>query len=1735
MDSNENVEETEENEIEINEEINQSCKKDLKINLYCISCFNSIIQKDNLFTLIAKNSEVSSFKLLLKTTLPYYTKYEFCIYEICLIKKINKLNLALRKNSTKKNYDLNEIRIKSDNEKIILMDDLIINQNALTDFINQLDQKLFAKNPNVIQYLKLSEKFDLYLTCFESQSNKEELKLLLASKMLSMLKDKDEIIFSQLIKLFNISFGTKIIKSFLDIYPKLDIVFNSTIDNEEFNNKILKLYHKNINSFFKKNIKYIKKIQKNKKNQLTEDKNAVPPDEKYKTLLENFIIIYQMLYDDINKIPKQKLINIKETFFNLIENKNDLIKVTTFLISQLDNIYKLITIINDNKRFKPKPKMSQLPPIVFEQFDVFYELLLKEQKKKNKFIFDFSDVFNYFVDKLNNVRQLIIMKNSYKTEVTAFPNKYFQEKINVLIHKVGLKSIKEGKQDNYEILNFLINNEVYCNKEDTSGQFKDFEVLKFFNIDAMDDEFFKEFYTYKVYSYFEEDYVKYLKMFSAINDLKHFGLFFKILPPEKHQKETANYIFNKLTEFMANYDSNECPNFLKDIETFYSILNEKSKFQILYNLITLLKKTLGQECIDIFIYLLNKFNQSLNQKEAEMMIKYILFIEEEEEEEYEKEVKLNNLYTLIEKVKPNKIIVKIILNNIQSICISQEDLFTEYNNTKFLILGKLLNLEDYTLLSNNDNKNYQFWLNTKKICNNIIENLKNLNLIFLTIKSSFSILSEEDITQRISLINKCLGKEDYKILANSFYSNLNEIINNWLEKIKIIEKIKNYYSFTLRENKLIQELNEYSVKIFNSTLQYLNSKEGLEEFSKYTKDSEMAEKIDELRQSEVFVSIFYDSAKRTIKEKPIEKSIKRFNNIKNIFLNDKKKMENELKNNEEIKFLINVGYKNENNVEKEVDWLLNYFKIDDFELKSLLIDSIKSVINKKSTYSIISGIIKFFDIYKDILKLTNKEDISLYEKLLSYKNNLINNNDIKIHEIQEINNFIEFNFDLNATTRKIFFQLFLAIDQFPDSMKFIKDKKFEEVNNLIQFLLESDDTYLTEIDINDFINVVKLLEEIISSIEGQYDVFNKFLKKILEKISNDKKMNKSIFNYIEKYNHIQTLFNDYLKHSEGCIKKIEKILDDSDFSILKNDLSVFNTFYTIQGSFNDQKKDNKIKTLDEKEEDVISKYMTKKYQHIFYQELESLFQRVYISKVPQKYEASADMYIKFFKNVTKLIDLFNSFYSKGYQEKFEIQIEFKDKVVSYFYLNQKFDIEILIRNFETLNNEIDRILKLFYSSYEIMRFFYGRQLTYLYINIIHKKNNKILELLNSSFGSIFKDCGLDNIEYKLTTKDVLKKYYEIINIIYNYIQKQFSFNKIDIKKIFSRNIINIKEINEENNNNNNNNSEKNKNKNEEEKEKPEDKYKGIFFYASQKSQEMEILNLYIYMTQNFPINGSFLYCTKDLNLEKLQCFFLRFLNCKENILFSMINVDLLNIELRDKFISLLKESSIKYENKIKSCLVMTFNSKDDDLHKIFMRIKTIRPFPDSNLFNHNFNFSDFFIYKDYIVKSERCGLGKSEFIKNNNSEIIVGKKKQKINFIYFPIGGKFSRKNLVDRLLNLPDMTNSNEKFAIHFDLSLTKEIELLKEFFFNLIIFRKFDVNESARYFGSNVDIIIEIPNEFSDYTRDIEILSKLKCENINNTSTINSSTELINVAKILFLYETDEILKKQKPDLKK
>ena len=240
---------------------NQIDKKDSKFYIYCFTSFHSDVYKDNKFNLIAKNEEVISVKILSKITLPAYSNYSFIIYEFCLNKAIKELNLALQNITKELTYDLNKIKIKSEKEKVIIMDDIEVNQDSLFDLLTQLDHKFLEKYVFIIKYLNRGEKLDLFLNCFEKMENKDELKRLLASQFLSGLKEGNEVVLSELICILNISFGTKIITKFLDIYPKLDIQFDTILDNKEFDNKILNLYKNNINQFFEKNNKFFQKLK----------------------------------------------------------------------------------------------------------------------------------------------------------------------------------------------------------------------------------------------------------------------------------------------------------------------------------------------------------------------------------------------------------------------------------------------------------------------------------------------------------------------------------------------------------------------------------------------------------------------------------------------------------------------------------------------------------------------------------------------------------------------------------------------------------------------------------------------------------------------------------------------------------------------------------------------------------------------------------------------------------------------------------------------------------------------------------------------------------------------------------------------------------------------------------------------------------------------------------------------------------------------------------------------------------------------------------------------------------------------------------------------------------------------------------------------------------------------------------------------------------------------------------
>ena len=1695
----------------INDKELSSNQKEIKYNLYCISCFHKNIWSNKLYCLTSINPEILSIDIISEEKLFYSLNYIVIIHKINLNDKIKKLNLLLSCKSSNKNWNLNEIIIRPSKD-IVLFADLEINNNFLFDFLKDYKENIkdekeseIGINQNICRILRPEEKLNIYMNYFNKNKMEKEIKQNLVIQFLSILKDEKEVIYSDILKVFVISFGTKVIINFLDKYTRLNYNLDHTIENKEFD-KILELYKKDKNKFFEKNEIYFKKVK-------IDSKENIEPVKKYKKLLEDYINIYQLFYEDSANIERQRLLSVNSTLQIIANHKQDLINYMSFIELKFDAFYKVV-ILSDNPKIKVKSSLLENKETSLENFENIYKLLFKEQERKENFIFDFSEIFDYYIDKENNLLQLFKIKNLYKKEKHINPNKSLESKLQELIHSTGLQEIQKGKYDNNYLIKY-IKNDVYFSKKEFE---KKFDILKLFKIELMNEEFFLKYNKSVIYSYFENDYVKYLEsFFENIKELKYFGLFFKLLPNERYNKDTINYIVKWLRKNINNFIKENCPNFTEEIKLFFNIC-QKKLISGIYNVIDILKLNLPEYSKELFIFLINEFRNKLNQNILELMIEFLI-LPDNNDSYY---LLIHNLFLFLKEIKPNKTISKIVLNILQNYSINYEDFFKEDNNN-FLIFESLLNNNDYSLLSDDTYKHLAYWENTLDTCKKLYKDLKDLNLNFIKIKCAFNIIGDHDLQKRITNVIKCLNEEDYKIKAISVKSNISEAIKDCTEKISQIEMLNNYNIFIFDEYSSInEELSIYIKKIIASTLQYLKSEKGKREFLKYENDIQRAKKLSELKKSNVFLNLFIATKNSTDSNRLFELATDKFNKIKKIFVNDERRIKEELKNNKEIKHLINIGYQNKYNLEREIEYLLNYFNINNFSKKDFLIEKIRIIIENKSLFSVISGILYLFDKFKNILNFVDNENIEFYKEFNNFKKSLKNKQDISDEIIHNIISTIEKKFNVNFENQEKkmqFFNLFIAINQYPKSIDFLKDKKIEQVRNLNEFLLESDDSPLNDADINDFIYVVNFFEGIIVD-KDTYHIFFHFVKKITEEIFENNKYGKSLFNYIEKYNLIQTLFTKYLNHTEGCIKKIRNILNHSDFTILLNKEK---TSYTFQGSYlsSSINKENSMN-----EEDNIGLVLnTENFTFIFYQDLASIYQRIYIATIPELYKDSVNTFINFFQNLEELMKILNDLYEKGYPEEFIISLTFRDsRLVCKKGNNEGINFEELKNYFISLKEQVFKILKGLYSSSKIIPFFYGRQLNLVYNNILNNNEVQNLELFKALFNDAIQNLKINSHHFDLTCFKKIHDYETILYQIHKYLEKLLELNNKKIENIYEPNKIKLikKPLHS-------------KNIDIKSKEKKQNKYKGIYFYISYKNQEIESLSLFLNLTKNLPINCCYLYCNKDTSNEELKAFLIRCIFSKSNILFCIVNVNLLNNKIRRTFISLIKQYSKKYGQTMESCLIIIFSAKDDDMHKILIKTTNIIPFQDTIYFSNDFYFEQEYTrnYKLNLVKSSNCGLGKSEYIKNKKNNENTGKKeKDKIKYIYFPLGGQFTRNNLIKRIIDLPDMTDINTKFCIHFDITQTNEIELLNEFFFKLLILRKFDLNENVKYFGKNVEIIIEVPNDFTDYLNEIEILSKIREENIENIGKIkkiNDSPELSRVTKILTMYESNDILKKR------
>jgi hypothetical protein len=355
-----------------------------------------------------------------------------------------------------------------------------------------------------------------------------------------------------------------------------------------------------------------------------------------------------------------------------------------------------------------------------------------------------------------------------------------------------------------------------------------------------------------------------------------------------------------------------------------------------------------------------------------------------------------------------------------------------------------------------------------------------------------------------------------------------------------------------------------------------------------------------------------------------------------------------------------------------------------------------------------------------------------------------------------------------------------------------------------------------------------------------------------------------------------------------------------------------------------------------------------------------------------------------------------------------------------------------------------------YRDIPLIRYIYGRQINLIYDKIYKNKDNDILPLLN------------------FISNNSLSKYEEIVYQVDS--QKDIYLN-IDsyLKAIFKKNKIDLKKINEDSN--------------EIIKKDDDNDYSGIYCFQALNLQK-NVLQLYKYLTKSTPNAQYILFCNKETTSEEITAFLYRALLCELHSCFIIAGVELLPFKEKITFQSIFKDLYQNDEKKMKSCLIIAYMNNDADIVKY---IHTLKKNFFKNILNDldNQNMDD--VSKNVeIINSDKSGVGKSTYIKTKIKEL--GKE-----YIYFPLGGVFTRKNVLNRLKEL-NKKKGIKNSIIHLDLYDTDQIDLTMEFLFSILITKIYGQNDDIFYLPGNIPIMIEIPNGFIDYMKKFPILDIFK-----------------------------------------
>jgi len=260
-----------------------------------------------------------------------------------------------------------------------------------------------------------------------------------------------------------------------------------------------------------------------------------------------------------------------------------------------------------------------------------------------------------------------------------------------------------------------------------------------------------------------------------------------------------------------------------------------------------------------------------------------------------------------------------------------------------------------------------------------------------------------------------------------------------------------------------------------------------------------------------------------------------------------------------------------------------------------------------------------------------------------------------------------------------------------------------------------------------------------------------------------------------------------------------------------------------------------------------------------------------------------------------------------------------------------------------------------------------------------------------------------------------------------------------------------------------------------------EKYNGVFIStASKQNNDKKLFIYYLELTKSYPNLSSLLICNEETKKEEIISFLFRVFLCPSKTLFAISKSDSLTKFNKIFLIEKVNEFMKMYKDNMKSILIIFHSDDRSEIKKGFNNIKDVKVFQSK--FENNIYKEDYLnkfpkLKNTNVINSERCGEGKSTFIRTKT-------KNQPKIYIYFQIGGVFTRKSLFKRLIKQIKIRKKQTQYLLHIDLIYTELKDLVLEFLFKFLIMKYYNCDNNIFCYDQNqFEVFIEIHNEISNF----------------------------------------------------